>query len=356
MSNKTHQPTTSPWAHTADSAVHGYGLYAAKDIPKGTRVIEYVGEKITKDEADRRDQQRRDGHESGEDGCVYIFELNETFDVDGDVSWNTARLINHSCEPNCKPEYAEGGIWISAKRNIAQGEELSYDYGFDWENFDEHPCRCGAPNCCGYIIDKSQRWRIRQEEAKAAGKKAKGKKCPPTHPLTKIKWGNLLQLRTRMLANPKQSLAIAESLTSGQVQSRIGLISGASRFFRGGLTAYTIDAKVDLLDVDRDETESCNAVSKTVAKQMARGAARKFGATIGLATTGYAEPDAASKIDAPFAYWAIAIKGPRGSWTETVGKVKGEGLNRAKMQVKVANKVIAELVDLLKLLGSESQG
>ena len=352
MSKQTPQPTASPWARTADSAVHGYGLYAAKDIPKGTRVIEYVGEKISKAEADRRDQDRRDGREEGGDGCVYIFELNERYDVDGDVSWNTARLINHSCEPNCKPEYAEGGIWISAKRNIAEGEELNYDYGFDWENYDEHPCRCGAPNCCGYIVDKSQRWRIRQAEAKAAGKKAKGKKLPPAHPLTKLKWGDLLQLRARMIADPKRSLAIAESLTSGQLQSRIGLISGASSFLRGGLTAYTIDAKVDLLDVDRATAESCNAVSETVAKQMARGVARKFGATMGLATTGYAEPDEAHDVEVPFAYWAIAIKGPRGRWTETVGKVQGKGLSRVKMQVKVANEVIAQLVDLLQTSGS----
>lgn len=356
MSKATPKPTTSPWARTADSAVHGYGLYAKKDIPKGTRVIEYVGEKVTKAESDRRDEQRRARQEKGADGCVYIFELNKRYDIDGDVTWNTARLINHSCDPNCETEYSKGGIWISAVRDIAAGEELNYDYGFDWENYDEHPCLCGAPTCCGYIIDKSQRWRVRKVEAEQAGKTFKGKKKPPAHPLAKIKWASLMRLKGRMVSDPRRSLAVAESLTSGQLQSRVGLIPGASHFFRGGITTYTIDAKVDLLGVNRETAESCNAVSETVAKQMARGAACKFGATIGVATTGYAEPDSEHDVKVPFAYWAIAIKGPRGRWTETVGKVKGKGLNRVKMQAKVANKVIAQLVKLLKPSSGESQG
>lgn len=356
MSKETPQPSTSPWARTADSGVHGHGLYATKDIPKGTRVIEYVGEKISKTEADRRDERRRADRENGHGGCVYIFELNKRYDIDGEVAWNTARLINHSCAPNCKPKYAEGGIWITAKRHIAEGEELNYDYGFDWENYDEHPCLCGAPTCCGYIIDKSQRWRVHRAVAEKVGRKVKAKKKPPAHPLGKVKWADLMRLKARMLANPKNSLAIAESLTSGQLQSRVGLIPGASRFFRGGMTTYTIDAKVDLLGVNRRTAEACNAVSETVAKQMARGVARKFGATVGVATTGYAEPDREQGIEEPFAYWAVVRKGPRGKWLETVGRVEGTGLIRAKMQVKVANKVIAQLVDLLKLPDGESQG
>lgn len=355
MSNKTPKPSTSPWARTSDSTVHGRGLTATKDVPKGTRVIEYVGDKITKAESDCRDELRRARREKGEDCCVYIFELDQTYDIDGDVAWNTARLINHSCDPNCKPEYAEGGIWITARRDIAQGEELNYDYGFDWENYDEHACRCGAPTCCGYIIDKSHRWRVRKFIAEKAGKKVKGKKKPLANPLAKLKWADLMRLKARFEIDPKRSLAIAESLTCGQLQSRVGLIPGASNFFRGGMTTYTIDAKVELLGVNRGTAEACNAVSETVAKQMARGVVQKFGATVGVATTGYAEPDDQQRVEVPFAYWAIVQKGPRGTWVETTGVVKGKGLIRAAMQAKVADKVIAQLVETLKLPDGESQ-
>jgi len=108
------------------------------------------------------------------DGCVYIFELNKRHDLDGDVAWNTARLINHSCEPNCESQKARGRIWIVATRDIAAGEELSYDYGFGLENWRDHPCRCGAAACAGYIVTKTQRWRVRRAlkaEARAGGRK-----------------------------------------------------------------------------------------------------------------------------------------------------------------------------------------
>ena len=161
-------PTTSPWASPAASTVHGSGLYATKPIPKGTRIIEYVGERITKKESDRRDTARLERREEGEDGCVYIFEINQRYDIDGDVTWNTARLINHSCEPNCETENVRGHIWISAVRDIEAGEELNYDYGFDWEVWEDHPCLCKTPSCVGYIVKKGQRWRVRRVLEKRA--------------------------------------------------------------------------------------------------------------------------------------------------------------------------------------------
>ena len=238
---------------------------------------------------------------------------------------------------------AKGGIWIRALRDIAAGEELNYDYGFDWENWEEHPCLCGAPTCCGYIVDKSQHKRLRRLLAERAGKSVASAKKAPVNPLAKVKWANLMRLKARVTRDPKRSLAVAESLTSGQLQSRIGLIPGASKFFRGGLTAYTIEAKVAHLGVNQKTAEACNAVSETVAKQMALGAAKSFGATIGVATTGYAEPDSEHEVTEPYALWAIAQKGPRGRWAYTTGRVKGKGLNRAAMQAKVANKVIVAL-------------
>ncbi|MCC5021869.1 MAG: SET domain-containing protein-lysine N-methyltransferase [Candidatus Synoicihabitans palmerolidicus] len=165
---------TSPWVRLAASAVHGTGLYATKAIAEGTRVIEYVGEKITKAESDRRDKARQERQEGGEDGCVYLFELNKRYDLDGDVEWNTARLSNHSCAPNCETEHVRGHIWISALRDILEGAELSYDYGFDWENWKDHLCRCGTPSCLGYIVKKDQ-WKKVKKAIKAEAKEAKRK-------------------------------------------------------------------------------------------------------------------------------------------------------------------------------------
>ena len=159
--------TTSPWARVRRSKIHGRGVVATKDIPAGTRIIEYVGERITKAESDRRDNARAERAKAGKDGCVYIFEINQRHDLDGDVTWNTARLINHSCEPNCESEKVRGRIWISARRDIAKGEELTYDYGFDVENWQDHRCLCGSKKCVGYIVAKGQRWRLRKLLAKA---------------------------------------------------------------------------------------------------------------------------------------------------------------------------------------------
>jgi SET domain-containing protein len=162
MSKAKPAPTTSPWARRGRSSIHGRGMYATTFIPKGTRIIEYVGERITKVESDRRDDERIARQKRGEDGCVYIFELNKRHDLDGDVSWNTARLINHSCGPNCEPQGIRGRIWIVAIRDIPAGEELTYDYGFDFQNWEDHPCRCGLPDCFGYIVKRNQRWRVRR--------------------------------------------------------------------------------------------------------------------------------------------------------------------------------------------------
>ncbi len=167
------RPAPSRWVRRRRSAIHGSGLIAARPIPAGTRIIEYVGERITKAEADRREQVRLAQRGAGRDGCVYVFELNKRHDIDGDVPWNPARLINHSCDANCEPEVIRGRIWIIALRDIAAGEELGYDYGFDLADWREHPCLCGTAVCPGYIVKKSQRWRVRRllagENRSAAG-------------------------------------------------------------------------------------------------------------------------------------------------------------------------------------------
>jgi SET domain-containing protein len=129
-------------------------------------VLEYVGERITKAEAKRREEHRRARANAGEAACVYIFELNARHDLDGDVPHNPARRINHSCAPNCEAQSDRGRIWIVALRDLAPGEELTYDYGFPLSDARLHPCRCGAPGCAGWIVNRAQRWRVRREREK----------------------------------------------------------------------------------------------------------------------------------------------------------------------------------------------
>lgn len=159
----TRKPTTAhPWIRVRTSAIHGRGVYAAQLIPEGTRVIEYTGERITKAEARRREAARLQRLNRGGDGSVYIFELNRRYDLDGRTRRNPARLINHSCAPNCEAQNISGRIWIIARREIVAGEELTFDYGFPLSEWALHPCRCGAPRCPGYIVSSYQRWRLRR--------------------------------------------------------------------------------------------------------------------------------------------------------------------------------------------------
>lgn len=124
------------------SAIDRLGGFARVDIPAGTRVIEYVGERISKAEALRRCEANNE----------YIFTLDDMHDLDGNVPWNPARLLNHSCAPNCEAELDGERIWILALRDIQAGEELTFNYGYDLENYREHPCRCGTSDCVGYIV------------------------------------------------------------------------------------------------------------------------------------------------------------------------------------------------------------
>jgi len=150
-----HSPTTSPFIDVRQSPIHGTGIYAAMDIPKGTKIIEYVGEKLTKKQADKRWEEHCALVEQDKSlGGVYLFQLNKKYDIDGHVPWNTARFINHSCDPNCETDIAKGHIWISSIRDIKKGEELFYNYGYGWEEFEDHPCLCGSYRCVGYILNE----------------------------------------------------------------------------------------------------------------------------------------------------------------------------------------------------------
>jgi SET domain-containing protein len=137
------------------SPIHGIGGFAKTDLPAGTRVIEYIGEKITKAESLCRCELNNE----------YIFALDDDWDLDGNMLWNPARFLNHSCAPNCEAELDAGRVWIRTLRHIGAGEELTLNYGYDLEDWREHPCYCGAPNCAGYIVAEEFFAHVRKQRA-----------------------------------------------------------------------------------------------------------------------------------------------------------------------------------------------
>lgn len=156
------------------------------------------------------------------------------------------------------------------------------------------------------------------------------------------------ELKEIMTAAPRFRLAVAESLTCGHLQARIGSESGASDFFSGGVTAYSLDQKVALLSVEREVASAVDCVSDEVARQMARGVCKLFGSDIGAATTGYAEPDSARGVKTPYACWALARREGNGGWTYRSGRIVCPGLERTRVQMTVAQVVYAELPSFVR--------
>jgi nicotinamide-nucleotide amidase len=155
------------------------------------------------------------------------------------------------------------------------------------------------------------------------------------------------ELKALMLADPALTLAVAESLTSGHLQARIGAVSGASAYFLGGVTAYTLEQKVNLLGVDRAEAERTNCVSARVAEQMARGACVLFGSRLGVATTGYAVPAPAFGAMVPHAFWAVAWR-QGGDFGVLSGRAEFPGLGRVNVQKAMTEAAHAALVGFLR--------
>jgi SET domain-containing protein len=135
------------------SKVHGSGVFAARPIRKGTRVIEYTGERVTHAQADSRyeDKDESDNH-------TFLFIVDRKTVIDAGVDGNEARFINHSCDPNCESVIEGQRVFIEAIRSIAPGEELAYDYQIqrdadDPADIDEiFACRCGSQDCRGTML------------------------------------------------------------------------------------------------------------------------------------------------------------------------------------------------------------
>ncbi len=150
------QRTQSDLCEVRGSEIHGRGVYATRDIAADEQIIEYVGELIDKDESGKRGTKQQERATKHGDAAVYIFNITKKYDLDGNFPWNTARLINHSCDPNCEAWSKGRRIFIHALRDIKEGEELTFDYGFDVDCYADHPCLCGRGGCVGYIVSRTQ--------------------------------------------------------------------------------------------------------------------------------------------------------------------------------------------------------
>jgi SET domain-containing protein len=138
------------------SKIHGIGGFARTNIRRGIRIIEYVGPKLSKAEAQAELEKQNS----------YIFTLDDHYDIDGSVEWNPARFINHGCKPNCEAEIDRDRIWIVARRSIKAGEELTYNYSYELDDYENRPCNCGYRECVGYMVAE-QHFKTLRERQKA---------------------------------------------------------------------------------------------------------------------------------------------------------------------------------------------
>jgi hypothetical protein len=142
------------------SGISGTGVYAARRIRKGRRIIEYVGERISPDEELKRYPENGKKHHH-----TFLFGVDKRTTIDAGVGGNDARFINHSCEPNCEAVQEDDRIFIEAIKNIQPGVELTYDYNFEVEEEitpklrEFYRCECGSPKCRGTILKYKRRRR-----------------------------------------------------------------------------------------------------------------------------------------------------------------------------------------------------
>lgn len=184
----------SEWAEARSSDIHETGLFAKKFIPKGTRLIEYVGPKLKTKKAEELGSQLASDVEGTGKASVFMFVLNKKYQIDGNQEYNDARFANHSCDPNSETDIIKKRIYIIALRDIQAGEEVTYDYSFDVGFYKDNPCRCGSENCVGHIVSSDQ-WdtlkkKLKKAKAKAdkkAGKSDKTKKKTKDKKKTKRK-------------------------------------------------------------------------------------------------------------------------------------------------------------------------
>ena len=156
----------NPWICVRNSPIHGRGVFARTRIRKGTRVIEYLGERVSHQEADRRY-----ANHDASDNHTFLFIVDRKTVIDAAVGGNEARFINHCCDGNCESAIEKGRVFIDAVRDIEKGAELGYDYEIGREkddppNIDQiYACRCGAPQCRGTMLWPARRPAVRKRKS-----------------------------------------------------------------------------------------------------------------------------------------------------------------------------------------------
>lgn len=175
-----------PPYRTRRSRIHGTGAFATRSIRKGARIDEYVGERISHDEADRRHSEKDEN-----DSHTFLFTLDKKTVLDATTGGNESRFINHSCEPNCEVTIEDGRIFIYAAKAIAKGAELLYDYNIGRSKEDPpnqeqiFACRCGTASCRGTMLEPLKKAKpaaaaksAAVKKRAASKKKASAKKAP----------------------------------------------------------------------------------------------------------------------------------------------------------------------------------
>ena len=199
----------SPPIEVRNSAVPGRGVFSTRDIKKGERIIEYLGDRVSHAEADRRYESK---HEN--DSHTFLFIVNSKTVIDAGVDGNDARFFNQSCDPNCESTVEKNRVFIDAMRDIKPGEELTYDYQIyreasDPDNIDEvFACRCGSPKCRGTML-----WPMEPKKKKAKKKKVE------------------------TAASKKKQGAVAKRSGAGKTSARGGGKSTAGKSSKGGVSA-----------------------------------------------------------------------------------------------------------------------
>ncbi len=148
MPKKTKTPKPAGRIEVGESSVHGRGVYATQFIPKGTRVIEYTGQRISSESAPDDESNPH----------TFNFGLESGEVINPEIGGNEARWINHCCDPNCEAIEEDGRIFIYAIHDIEPGQELFYDYAMEIdepiteETKRKFACHCGSSNCCGTML------------------------------------------------------------------------------------------------------------------------------------------------------------------------------------------------------------
>jgi uncharacterized protein len=210
--------TTSGLIEVRRSPVHGLGVFAAKRIPKGTRIIEYVGERVSHDEADRRYEEK-----DADDSHTFLFIVDSKTVIDAGVDGNDARFFNHSCDPNCESTVEKRRVYIEAIRDIEAGAELTYDYQIqreddDPDNIDEvFACRCGFAQCRGTMLWPTERKPKRSKPKKKAKTAARKKTATATRKTT-----TATRKKTQTAAAKKTKTAGRQKRTALKKKSKRG--------------------------------------------------------------------------------------------------------------------------------------